>query len=110
MHCVKYVKNSWNQLLFSKFCHGVRKPSEFMHDRAGLSGKFFLPPKWGKWAKNRPRIELLEILEKIGHAFKIDFIMRIYSVSCVQLNILYLGKIWFLRYSPKLRLILPKDM
>ena len=43
-------------LIFSKFCHGARKPYEVVPGRAGLSRKMF-PPIIGKmdpkWFKNR---------------------------------------------------------
>ena len=54
-------------LVFSEFRHGARNPYEVVHDRAGFSGKSFLPQNLGKWTKNWPKIGLFGFIERIDH-------------------------------------------
>ena len=56
-----------------------------------------MPQKLGKWAKNR----VLWIKRKISSLiFTEFFIMKIYVNCWVPAQILYLGKIFFVRYRP----------
>ena len=39
-------------LIFSKFWRDARIPCEVMRDRAGFSGKIFLPSELGEWTQS----------------------------------------------------------
>ena len=54
-------------LVFSEIWHGARIPCEAVRDRAGFSGKFFLPPKLGKWTQNGPKTGFFQFIGKFGH-------------------------------------------
>ena len=64
-----------------------------------LSMKIFLPPKLGKWAKNR----VFSINWKIWSLILLNLIiMKIHIICCLPAQIPYLGKFLFLRYGPKM--------
>ena len=86
---------------FSEFWHGARNLYE-VPDRARFLEKLYLLQKFGKWAKNSPKIEFSEFKENFVINFHwFFFIMKIYIICCVSVQIVYLGKILLLRYSPK---------
>ena len=91
-------------LFFSKFLCGARNQYEVVCDRAGFSGKKIFAPKIGKmnqkWAKNSFVFFYL-LKNLVINFYWICFIMKTYIVSCVPVQIPYLGKILFLRYGPK---------
>ena len=60
--------------------HGVRDPCDVVCDRTGLFEKIFLPPKWGKWAKNSC-LNLLENL--VANFFWVWSIMKVYIIFCI---------------------------
>ena len=83
-----------SSLVFSKFWHDARNIWEVVSDRA----RFFFKRKHlpQKWAKNRVLLENLVI-----NFSWIWSIMKVYIVSYILAQILYLRKIWFLRYGQK---------
>ena len=50
-------------IIFSEFWHASRNPYEVVRDRAGFSGKIFLPENLGKWTKNGPKTGFLNLLK-----------------------------------------------
>ena len=60
----------------------------------------FLPLKWGKQAK--PRVLWNTLLENfVINFFWLWSIMKVYINCCMLEHISSLGKLWFLRYTPK---------
>ena len=41
-----------------------------------FAGKFFLPKKWGKWAKNGPKTGFLEFIGKLSHLFFLNLVYK----------------------------------
>ena len=74
-----------SSLFFSKFRHSVRNTYLVARGRS----KFF-----------RKILSPREFL-KIDIFFWICSVMKVFSICCVSVQILYLGKIWFVRYRPK---------
>ena len=84
---------------FSEFCHGARNLYEIRYYTARFFGKFFLPQTLWKWAKNKVFLNLKKNLVINFHS--ICSVMKVYFITCVPAQILYLGKIFFLRYRTK---------
>ena len=65
-------------------------------------GKFFLPPKLGKWTKIDRKQGFFNLLENLVINFYwICSIMKIYIICCVPAQIPYLGKFLFMRCGTK---------
>ena len=65
---------------------------------ARFYGKTFISQKLGNWAKKT----FLNLKKKLRIHFNLIFsIMKIYIICGVPAQILYLGKILFVRYRPK---------
>ena len=84
---------------FSEFGHDVRNPYEVVHDSQIFFEKhFFTSKSWKNW----PKIGFFEFKENSVIDFHlICSVMKIYIICCVPAQIVYLGKIFFLRYRPK---------
>ena len=54
----------------------------------------------GKWAKNGPEIGFFKFIGKFGHYFFLNLFYneRLYYLMCSCTQILYLGKIWPIRF------------
>ena len=93
-------KFSWDWLIiFSETQHSVRGPCLVVRDRAGFFLKNLFAPKMGKMGQKQVFLNLLENL--VINFFWIWSIKKFYNICCVLAQILYLGKIWFLRDGPK---------
>ena len=65
-------------------------------------GKFFLPPKLGKWTKIDRKQGFFNLLENLVINFYwICSIMKIYIICCVPAQIPYLGKFLFMKCGTK---------
>ena len=81
---------------FSEFWHGARNPYEVVHDDLILWETFFCP----KYLGNGPKIGLFEFNEKFIISFhRICSVMKFFVICCVPKQILFWGKILFLRYG-----------
>ena len=76
-------------LVSSELWHGTRILCEVVRERAGFSGKTFLLPKLGKWAKNKFFFNILENF--VIKFYWIWSIMKIYIICCVPSQIPYFG-------------------
>ena len=80
-------------LVFSKFWHDARNPYEVVRDRAGFSRKKNFVPKFGKMGQKQGFFNILKNF--VINFYWICSIMKIYIISCVPAQFL------FLRYGPK---------
>ena len=85
-------------LVFSETLISVRIQYEDICD-SRIFLIFFLPPKWGKWAKNSFFFNLLKNF--VTDFSRIWSVMRVYIIFYIPAQIPSLGKIWFLRCGPK---------
>ena len=86
-------------LVFSETQHSVRWPCLVVRDRAGFFLKNLFAQKMGKMGQKQGFLNLLE--NWVINFFWIWSIKKFYNICCVLAQILYLGKIWFLRDGPK---------
>ena len=74
--------------IFSEFWHAPRNPYEVVRDRAGFSGKIFLPENLGKWTKNGPKTGFLNLLKCLVINFCwVCSLMKTYIICCVLAQI-----------------------
>ena len=84
-------------LVFSETQHGVRGSCLVVCGRSGFLKKNLFAQKMGKMGQKQEFLNLLENL--VMNFFWIWSIEKFYDVCCILAQILYLGKIWFLRYG-----------
>ena len=77
------------------FFHGAGNPYEVVRDRARFCRKICLPPKLGKWTRNRPKARFLEFIKTFGHSFLMNLIYNenLYYLLCFCTNPIF-GKIF----------------
>ena len=83
---------------FSEFGHDVRNPYEVVHD-SQIFLKNTLPPKVGKIDQKQGFFNLKK--HSVIDFHLICSVMKIYIICCVPAQIVYLGKMFFLKYRPK---------
>ena len=95
---LRYLSRSFlgmGSLGFSEFCYGARNHYHVVRGRARSFGKTFFASKIGFWS-------FLSFKKTLVYNFHwICSIMKIYIICSVPVQILYLGKIFSLRFRPK---------
>ena len=70
-------------LVFSETQHGIRGPCVVVRDRARFFENKFFSQKWGKWAKNFPKIGFSEFIAKLSYSF---FLKMVYKENLYYLQ------------------------
>ena len=97
--CLSGCSLGIRSLVFSKFWLGARNTYEVVRDRTGIVGKNVFAPKMGIIVERQSFLSLLKNL--VINFCGICSIMKVYINCCLLAQILYQGKLRFLRYRPK---------